>query len=151
MPKSMTLKLKGGAYVDPESGLEHKAHVYKSGSELYSVVLGSVDVQEGRNSYYKLQLLQHDSKSYKLYVFRSWGRVGTTIGGTKLEEFDDLDDAKENFKFLFAEKTGNRWSKRMCVLISTTIARLLTRVRFGRTLQLVFPTFKSPVTQTKTT
>ena len=107
MPKSLTLKLKGGAYVDPESGLENKAHVYKSGSDLYSVVLGSVDVQEGRNSYYKLQLLQHDSKSYKLYVFRSWGRVGTTIGGTKLEEFDDLEDAKANFKALFAEKTGN--------------------------------------------
>ena len=28
----MRLKLKGGAYVDPESGLEDKAHVYKSGS-----------------------------------------------------------------------------------------------------------------------
>ena len=66
----MTLKLKGGAYVDPESGLEDKAHVYKSGEDLYSVVLGSVDVQEGRNSYYKLQLLQHDTKAHK-YV---WGR-----------------------------------------------------------------------------
>ena len=65
LPKSMTLKLKGGAYVDPESGLEDKAHVYKSGSDLYSVVLGSVDVQEGRNSYYKLQLLQHDTKAHK--------------------------------------------------------------------------------------
>ncbi len=64
LPKSMKLKLKGGAYVDPESGLEHKAHVYKSSKDdLYSVVLGSVDIQEGRNSYYKLQLLQHDKKS----------------------------------------------------------------------------------------
>ena len=35
------------------------------GSDLYSVVLGSVDVQEGRNSYYKLQLLQHDTKAHK--------------------------------------------------------------------------------------
>ena len=45
-------------------------------------------------------------------MFRSWGRVGTTIGGTKLEDFDDLTDAKENFKFLFNDKTGNRWSNR---------------------------------------
>jgi hypothetical protein len=65
MPKSLTLKLKGGAYVDPESGLDNKAHVYKSGKDLFSVVLGSVDVMEGRNSYYKLQLLQHDVKKHK--------------------------------------------------------------------------------------
>ena len=48
----------------------------------------------------------------RFYVFRSWGRVGTTIGGTKLEDFDDLTEAKESFKFQFADKTGNRWSKR---------------------------------------
>jgi hypothetical protein len=44
----------------------------------------------------------------RLYVFRSWGRVGTTIGGTKLEDFDDLTDAIENFKSIFIDKTGNR-------------------------------------------
>ena len=48
----------------------------------------------------------------RFYVFRSWGRVGTTIGGTKLEDFGDLTEAKESFKFQFADKTGNRWSKR---------------------------------------
>jgi len=64
MPKSMRVKLKGGAYVDPESGLEHKAHVLKKGNdELYSVVLGAVNIQEGKNSYYKLQLLKHDTKN----------------------------------------------------------------------------------------
>ncbi len=62
LPKSMKLKLKGGAYVDPESGLEHKAHVFKRKDALYSSVLGSADVQSGRNSYYKLQLLKHDKK-----------------------------------------------------------------------------------------
>lgn len=62
VPKSMKLKLKGGAYVDPESGLDHKTHVLKKGSALYSVVLGAVNIQEGKNSYYKLQLLEHDKK-----------------------------------------------------------------------------------------
>ena len=38
--------------------------------------------------------------------------MGTTIGGTKLEDFGDLTEAKESFKFQFADKTGNRWSKR---------------------------------------
>ena len=65
LPKSMRLKLKGGAYVDPESGLDHKAHVYKSSRDnaLYSVVLGKVNIQDGQNSYYKLQVLQHDKKN----------------------------------------------------------------------------------------
>ncbi len=110
MPKSMKLKLKGGAYVDPESGLDHKAHVIKdTGSVLFSVVLGAVNIQDGKNSYYKLQALKHDKKN-KFYVFRSWGRVGTTIGGTKTETFEDKEDALENFKMIFEDKTGNRWS-----------------------------------------
>ena len=109
LPKSMKLKLKGGAYVDPESGLEHKAHVIKDGKKLFSIVLGAVNIQEGKNSYYKLQALKHDVKS-KYYLFRSWGRVGTTIGGTKKETYDDETDCLEDFKHLFEDKTGNRWS-----------------------------------------
>ena len=77
-----------------------QAHVLKTGTGLYSVVLGAVNIQDGKNSYYKLQILEHDKKpkwcvidlvSFSDYettirwVFRSWGRVGTTIGGTKLE------------------------------------------------------------------
>ena len=57
--------------------------------------------------------MNHDFNfHFRFYVFRSWGRVGTTIGGTKLEDFGDLTEAKESFKFQFADKTGNRWSKR---------------------------------------
>jgi hypothetical protein len=36
--------------------------VYKANEALYSVVLGVVNVQTGMNSYYKLQVLQHDKK-----------------------------------------------------------------------------------------
>lgn len=39
----MKLKLKGGAYVDPDSELQDKAHVLKSGENLYSAVLGKSD------------------------------------------------------------------------------------------------------------
>ena len=38
------------------------------------------------------QVLEHDLKP-KWWVFRSWGRVGTTIGGTKLDSFDERLDA----------------------------------------------------------
>ena len=75
--------------MDPDSELEDKAHVLKAGDNLYSAVLGAVNIQDGKNSYYKLQVLEHDKKK-KFYLFRSWGRVGTTIGGTKLQAGDVL-------------------------------------------------------------
>ena len=62
MPKSVKMKLKGGGFVDPESGLEDKAHVLKVKNAVYSVVLGSVSIQEDKNSFYKLQVLEHDKK-----------------------------------------------------------------------------------------
>ena len=91
----MKLKLKGGGIVDPDSGLDHKAHVLKVRLEfspqfiwpsvqlhqfkislstqilitilqrketIYSVVLGAVSIQDDKNSYYKLQVLEHDKK-----------------------------------------------------------------------------------------
>lgn len=48
----------------------------------------------------------------RFWVFRSWGRVGTTIGGNKLEAFHSKDAAKMHFKSLFQEKTGNEWESR---------------------------------------
>ena len=56
VPKSLKLKLKGGGYVDPDSGLEDKAHVLKARDTLFSAVLGAVDIATGRNSYYKIQV-----------------------------------------------------------------------------------------------
>ena len=42
-------------------------------------------------------------------MFRSWGRIGTTIGGNKLEEIVDKHGAMEQFRTLFLEKTGNNF------------------------------------------
>lgn len=83
-PKKVRLTVKGSAAVDPESELEDSHHVLEERGVVWNAVLGMVDIVKGTNSYYKLQLLEGDSgRGY--YVFRSWGRVGTTIGGTKLE------------------------------------------------------------------
>jgi predicted DNA-binding WGR domain protein len=45
-----------------------------------------------------LKVLEHDKKP-KWWVFRSWGRVGTTIGGTKLDSFDERLDATRLDRF----------------------------------------------------
>ena len=83
-PSKMKVTVKGAAAVDPECELVDSHHVLEEGKTIWNAVLGLVDLHRGTNSYYKLQLLEGDkSKSY--YVFRSWGRVGTTIGSTKTE------------------------------------------------------------------
>jgi poly [ADP-ribose] polymerase len=45
-------------------------------------------------------------------VFRSWGRIGTNIGGTKVEPMNSLQDAFRVFENLYEEKTGNMWCNR---------------------------------------
>jgi poly [ADP-ribose] polymerase len=61
MPSKVKLKLKGGAAVDPDSKLEDVAHVYKKKNDIYNAVLGVTDIQSGKNSYYKIQVLESDA------------------------------------------------------------------------------------------
>jgi len=48
----------------------------------------------------------------RCWLFRSWGRVGTTIGKHKLESFASKPSAVQAFRDLYAEKTGNDWEDR---------------------------------------
>ncbi|XP_058807262.1 poly [ADP-ribose] polymerase [Phymastichus coffea] len=102
------LRVKGGGAVDPDSGLEDVAHVHQRGKEKFTVTLGITDIQTKKNSYYKLQILK-DDKREKYWLFRSWGRIGTTIGNNKCENMA-LEDCIEQFKELYEEKSGNPWS-----------------------------------------
>ncbi|VDK42567.1 unnamed protein product [Taenia asiatica] len=126
------MRVKGGAVVDPASGLEDCASVARdSYGRPLSAVLGMVDLVRGSNSYYKvvaswvilvlhilstygkianrLQVLYSDKEPRKFWTFRAWGRIGTDIGGSKVERFVNLDAAVQQFHDLFLEKTGNPW------------------------------------------
>ncbi|KAL4239025.1 Poly [ADP-ribose] polymerase 1 [Mactra antiquata] len=111
LPDKLKMTVKGGAAVDPDSGVASTAHVIEEKGVIYNAVLGLVDVVRGTNSYYKLQALEGDSKSV-WWVFRSWGRVGTTVGGNKIERFGAKHTAIQHFKDLYLEKTNNRWEDR---------------------------------------
>ncbi|XP_017778505.1 PREDICTED: poly [ADP-ribose] polymerase [Nicrophorus vespilloides] len=110
-PSTVKLKLKGGTAVDPESKLDHKSHVYQDGNDKYTVILGLTDIQKNKNSYYKLQVLEADNRN-EYWLFRSWGRTGTNIGGNKVEPQSSLHDAIQAFETLYEEKTGNEWEYR---------------------------------------
>ncbi|CAK1553493.1 unnamed protein product [Leptosia nina] len=106
------LKIKGGTAVDPDSGLADEAHVYTdSDGNKYTVILSKTDVVAGKNSYYKLQVLEADNKK-KYWLFRAWGRIGTPIGGNKVEDCKSLYDATQRFEDLYMEKTQNPWEMR---------------------------------------
>ena len=104
------LRIKGGGAVDPDSGLEDVAHVYQSGKEKFDVNLGITDIQSKKNSYYKMQILKHDKKE-QYWLHRNWGRIGTTIGGTKTDKMA-LEDCIAKFEEQYELKTGNLWSRR---------------------------------------
>ncbi|XP_063839454.1 poly [ADP-ribose] polymerase [Ostrinia nubilalis] len=109
---AVKLKIQGGTAVDPDSGLAETAHVYKDqDGTKYSVVLSKTDIVAKKNSYYKLQILKHNSNQ-KFWVFRSWGRIGTTIGGNKVEDCSSVHDAIHKFEELYLEKTQNPWEAR---------------------------------------
>ena len=109
---TVAVKLKNGTAIDPESGLEDVAHVYRSDGVLYTSVLSFTDIQKNKNSYYKLQVLQSDA-GREFWVFRSWGRIGTKIGDSKIEKFPSAESACDYFESLFAEKTGNVFNSGM--------------------------------------
>lgn len=118
------LLMKGNSVVDPESGLQDTHHILESRKRtaIYSSVLAATDVASNRNSFYKIQVLEGDwvnhaenrkkhagKGSAAYYIFRSWGRIGTSIGGSLLERCENRDEAVDRFLQLFAEKTGNEF------------------------------------------
>ncbi|XP_058169073.1 poly [ADP-ribose] polymerase-like [Anopheles ziemanni] len=108
LPSKMKFQMKSGLIVDPDSGLTEQAHVYKKGDVIYNCVLNLVDIQRDLNSYYKMQVLEEDNKEM-YWLFRAWGRIGTTIGSHKLQEFKNANGAVEEFHELFFQKTRNNW------------------------------------------
>ncbi|KAK6179956.1 hypothetical protein SNE40_012199 [Patella caerulea] len=111
VPTKKKMTVKGGAAVDPDSELEDVAHVIEERGSVYSAVLSMVDIVKGTNSYYILQALEKDNGS-GWYLFRSWGRTNTTIGGNKCENQGSRAAAINSFKTIYADKTNNDWDNR---------------------------------------
>ncbi|RDD42983.1 Poly [ADP-ribose] polymerase 1 [Trichoplax sp. H2] len=105
------MKVKGKAAVDPQSGKAETCHVLEGpNNAVYSVTLGLVDIIRGTNSFYKIQALGSDVGN-KYFIFRSWGRVGTKIGGKKVEQLHKHEVVSE-FEAVYYEKTGNTFRNR---------------------------------------
>ena len=109
-PKTMKVVVKGKGAVDVESGMADNAHVLQKGDNVYSATLNRTDLAAGLNSFYVLQIIQSDSDK-TCYLWRKWGRIGTTVKNNKIEKMPEAECVKE-FTKLFLEKTGNDWADR---------------------------------------
>ncbi|GMT12517.1 hypothetical protein PFISCL1PPCAC_3814, partial [Pristionchus fissidentatus] len=110
-PTAGKLIIKRGTVVDGECEVASDTHVYRDdGGVLFMCSLTQADLATNRNSYYKMQLLQHDRDSNVFYLFKSWGRVGTELGSSETTPFYHLEDAKQEYLRMFKEKTGNDWA-----------------------------------------
>lgn len=61
VPTKVVVKVQEGGAVDPLTTLENEAHIYKDRNKTYNSVLALADLQNGKNSFYKLQVLQSDT------------------------------------------------------------------------------------------
>ncbi|GMS81674.1 hypothetical protein PENTCL1PPCAC_3849, partial [Pristionchus entomophagus] len=105
--------IKRGTVVDGECPYASVAHVYRDEQgDLFSCSLTQADMATNRNSYFKMQLLKHDLENDKYFVFKSWGRVGTELGGSETTPHNHLLYAEVDFLNTFTEKTGNDWKDR---------------------------------------
>lgn len=107
--------------VNKGTGLSNRYHVMvaddsseNDGKDLYNAVLSSSDLSTQQNSYYYMQILEPDDKSAGLpyVVWMKWGRVGTTIGKSKVERTRSVGTAIKIFREKYREKTLNDWSMR---------------------------------------
>lgn len=112
--KIITVKVHGRAVVDPKSKMDADCHVLDDKGTVWDASLSNVNLRDGQNSYYKLQIIVPNvAGSSRLFLFRSWGRLGTQIGGEKTETFYSRESCKAAFMEQFVEKTGNDWNDRM--------------------------------------
>eukprot|EP01029_Cantina_marsupialis_P010698 TRINITY_DN242_c1_g1_i1.p1 TRINITY_DN242_c1_g1~~TRINITY_DN242_c1_g1_i1.p1 ORF type:complete len:1451 (+),score=678.48 TRINITY_DN242_c1_g1_i1:158-4510(+) len=113
--KKKKMVIKGHSAVDPECPYADDYHVVEKNVNgelvIYDVMLNVVDLINNKSSYYGMQILQGD-KTNDFMIWRKWGRVATTIGGNKLEEFYSFSDAFQNFQEVYYDKTGNHWENR---------------------------------------
>ncbi|KAL7635608.1 UNVERIFIED_CONTAM: hypothetical protein RMT77_014677 [Armadillidium vulgare] len=76
--------------------------------EDYSTMLNQTNIGNNNNKFYVIQIGKEKSK---FILFTKWGRVGES-GLHKCDSFAKVEDAINQFKKKFKEKTKNEWEKR---------------------------------------
>ncbi|KIH53077.1 PADR1 domain protein [Ancylostoma duodenale] len=104
--------VKGGTIVDQECEYADVSHVHRGKNVrpffpcfVYFFFFLSLCPGDRRDAFQLYYV-------FRYYLFRSWGRVGTVIGGTRTEMFRNEQNAVDAFEQLFSEKSGNEWENK---------------------------------------
>ncbi len=71
--------LTDGTAVDPASRLDSITHVYVDGATKYFAILNLTDIQEDKNSYYKIQLLESNDKPRRYRYLDYWMQLSNKL------------------------------------------------------------------------
>ncbi len=76
--------------IDSISASKENVRIYTGEGKMCCILLGLVDINRNKNSYYKMQLPESVEHEQKYFVVTGWVRIGTSFGDYKLEEFLDI-------------------------------------------------------------
>ncbi|XAR61347.1 NAD(+) ADP-ribosyltransferase [Bertholletia excelsa] len=111
--KTILATKKGAAVLDQWLPDHVKAgyHVFQKGDEIYDAMLNQANVENNKNKFYVIQVLESDVGG-QFMVYNRWGRVGIK-GQDKLHgPYTSEQIAIQEFEQKFFAKTGNYWSNR---------------------------------------
>lgn len=103
--------VKGRAAVDQyaDAHLISGCHVLDQGGDnVWDALLTLTNIDANNNKFFVLQVLEEDKNAPKYHLFTRWGRVGAQ-GQKKVQTFSSVQEAQNNFKKKFKEKSGNNW------------------------------------------
>ena len=100
--------------VDPLSKMSQTGEVVidEEKNQPFDVRLTKTDVGYGLigfYNFYRMQIIQHKSKTNLFFLFTRWGRIGDGEGQHQMTPFSTLDECRKEFSKVFREKTGNLW------------------------------------------
>ena len=100
--------------VDHLSGMSvtGKVLIDSDKNEPYDARLTKIDVNYGIHglyNFYRMQIIQHQSKNNLYFLFTRWGRIGNAEGQHQLTPYSTLDECRKEFLKVFREKTANHW------------------------------------------
>ena len=84
--------------------IDEKCSIVGSVLESYSVVLNQTDIENNKNKFYIMQIIETKTPSYELYI--RYGRVGEN-GKSSADTYSNKSEAIAFFTKQFKSKTGN--------------------------------------------
>lgn len=89
--------------------MRENKHVYKYKGNVFSCFLIYVDVQDDKNSFFSMEILQSNKETKNFWLFTISGRLGTTIRKQEKTFFKSAIEVCTKFEEIFNLKTGNDW------------------------------------------